>query len=560
MSDWSVRLSCGSLPFMNNQKPPKISERVFSPPAFEAKDPGVGKEDTRRIKCPRDQKHHKKRAKSDRARRPPRSAKKKFDATKGYPGEGPCYCCNEYHPADIDAPVTPCHRDRCLIEGHVHRKALSGAARRFKEEEQKRVKKRRKRAKFELCERLTAWECKYPHAHVSSDKQTVHACQGDEEQRFPLSLGAITMSQSLQYPLYDFEDFGCRRGDPDPIDDLFCGEANYELKEREEKCAPLCPSVVDADDWLAANHEKAPKIPERPSKFLLMQKLNQLTTVFVPPTHLTGGDEAPSGALVVLPAQVFVNANEGEVVHRVDEVEKIQDPPPNPNPDRVVSIPFEEKEDAPMLRREKVRLYGKFTTVAVAQKVRYASLIYWCMGLCGSKHQRFTESGSALREVVHGVRDSDRIHVKACRCCRPFLSRYKANKWIPGPQNIQESPLFRGMYPSCYEGLVYIDVVKEALADPFLSKYSATRSDESVNGNIVAGFKKFFEEHACFAEMNSDQEVLANTYVHLTNQMVARSLLLGSAVHPFRENRPLNRDNGQSSLHSLTAQYSNGVQ
>jgi hypothetical protein len=75
-------------------------------------------------------------------RRKPNHKEGSFDATKGYPGEGP-----------NATEVTECHDNSCAVDGHYHaRKAPLTGARRRLEERKKREEKVKKQTRWALCQ------------------------------------------------------------------------------------------------------------------------------------------------------------------------------------------------------------------------------------------------------------------------------------------------------------------------------------------------------------------------------------------------------------------------
>jgi len=103
----------------------------------------------------------------------------KFDATKGYPGEGPCSCRNRDGGGEIEIQGDQkCDAGkRCTISGHAHRrKAHEGAKRRLDE-----AKRKKGRAhKFVVCKMLLPELCQDDHVHGIGCSGPVHVCPGVE--------------------------------------------------------------------------------------------------------------------------------------------------------------------------------------------------------------------------------------------------------------------------------------------------------------------------------------------------------------------------------------------
>jgi hypothetical protein len=113
------------------------------------------------------------------ANRPRQGRGQQFDATCGYPGEGPCGC---QHVNTIDHSgdfVRECSIGLyCTFAGHYHRKQAAGARRRMLEKSRKPKSKQREAA-YEQCQFEVPQGCSIGgHAHSKTQVAARHTCAG----------------------------------------------------------------------------------------------------------------------------------------------------------------------------------------------------------------------------------------------------------------------------------------------------------------------------------------------------------------------------------------------
>lgn len=188
------------------------------------------------------------RFKGKQPKKPKRRLGRKFDSTKGYPGEGP-----QYRRCDIA---------HCLIAGHYHSKPLSGYLRRKREEEKREPKDR---VRLYKCNVLTAAQCPRNKLEAHAHDETQH--MGSDETVHHL----VVQAPELQAfdATHDSGEEDTSAGDAKSEHD---GKSDSsEDFDEDEVEAVSDVQQVDVDAWLSDYHKlrrddekEAPPEPSAP--------------------------------------------------------------------------------------------------------------------------------------------------------------------------------------------------------------------------------------------------------------------------------------------------------
>ena len=490
---------------------------------------------------------------------------KKFDATLGYPGEGPGHV--ECKTCDNGA--------RCPIAGHYHRKTkpLSQAVRR-KREAAKTKPKKRKEVEYELCQSLTNDECRSgEHAHDATQTlntpETMEYLLRTEEVKDPpnspipgvatigtrsrvlhfRSLAALSRGEdtstlnSSEYPQCGEEanasitgDSPCLGGSVDDDDDGDADDAIHDVDEAFINLYDLTIPEPTADDSDDVDNE--------------LTLLHRVTDVLLGDGDVDVADDAVTDSP---PARLSDQSSVDPPLDNVsltDEESSSAESETSSDDDDTDSSSDEEDEQAPLLDPVPVApplvvdppVPPQAVVPVVPEPVKRVKIFcanpggerpnvlgQWCNTLKWGFHvvNPFSVSVQTMEvntDLAIGITElQDYTTANRQAYHMGFLGCASGKRWSAASSK-HVAEFFASLYPLTYDADVYTELVEYLLTDRLLAQRRCVSPDGTIT-DIMTPVKYFAGKHPRCSQYMKNRQVYIDTLIHVTNQLLMSGLM-----------------------------------
>jgi len=465
---------------------------------------------------------------------------KRFDSTRGYPGEGPCSCRNGVETmAEVSFDAKECKFDAaCLIAGHWHKKHKKGAARRLAEQKKKSG---RKTSVMLFCQEVLPLRCDTPHCH--NGESALHYCGGFEDEILAEARLAQEFKGSLPTPLLEGDRSNSFRNQAElDVEDIYM-ESDFGASRSQEKEESSDDEVQEEDreeeeegdeEDEGSGDELDEKHPDNDAiaKHVSDDEESLLSEVSDRDNRSSDGDDEDD-----------MNEDEGDEGDEGDEVESEED----------------EKDEEEELEEEVENVWIYCNHLELTQKSRRLGWVDWAVSsVLQYKHTQgdYHENVGVITEIQHRLRDS------RPQALTPHWLLAKVGFASVDTTAMYISEVFRAIYPHRYRAVVFKDIVDEALADRSLLRIMPVRADHTINQNLPLAVNAFIENHPNCAQlrMPAQARILLDTMNRIVNMRVLIGLLTMPVHNPYHTQMPLNSQSGVTVTHKRSDPYTNGGQ
>jgi len=477
---------------------------------------------------------------STRTSKKRKKVRKKFDSTLGYPGEGPVHDCE--------------HGRECLIAGHYHRhkKPLTGYKKR--EAEKRGGKKTTEVTRAKKCKNLRPLECEPDgHHHCASQclqsKETFDLIvdeSKESETRGQFNyLGKIPVPTFVDYGAYNESDYEAFNND-----DVFEMDDNEEEKFFDDQS-----QTMKIEKHPITQTSRSAWLNELPTgdPICFNQTIDEHLRTSTKDAWIIDLPRPPSeGTFIDLPipnVADFILATQTPLPPLTPEDYEFEDTRISRYPKLMHikrSYTMKETIYSTLTGRTPTR-FNELTVHTCENRAEATSLVdpntkevYLFVG--GDPIRPQTVLGRFKKSMYRGYRticflNEEDVVMKGNSDDGVTLTEFmevedahvgKIFGLTEGTANADVS-YFRGFYPSCYKGLVYIDAVQSLLNEKDLSVRTVITKDGQILQSISAAVTYFYQilaDKPEYRHLKDNRQIALNTQIHVINQLVFTGLRL----------------------------------